>query len=463
MEAGEWQKAADMFEKILTYSDATALWRKCIASLGDEKMAEGDLTAAMGYYEKLPEDDAETQEKITECVYRMAMAAFEEGDLEKAQLLFAEVEEYSDSDKYIRGILYARATAAMNEQDYDLAIDLFTQAGDYEDSEAELTRARYAKALDLIDNGDYAEAIPLLELTPGYLNADSAIRDARYRAALQLMQAKDFEKAAEIFGEILNYKDSRTQYKECLYIVGKAALENGDEDKGLEYLSKIGDYKDVKTLFSAAGYERAMVLKDSGDYREAVELFRSLGGYLDSAAQAEECLDLYYEAAYEEAAAAYEAKEYAAVVAMLRDMDLSYLPERYEDLKDMYAEAAYRRGDELYAEKRPYEALAYYDLIPGYKDVKTKKLTRTCYQIIGSWETADGETRFDFRADGTFKTGDREEYYYTTQYAVYAGGENDPVKMTYAYNILDLRSGQILNLRDEKTGAVYKMKPVKTD
>ena len=144
-------------------------------------------------------------------------------------------------------------------------------------------------------------------------------------------------------------------------------------------------------------------------------------------------------------------------------MDLSYLPERYVDLRDMYAEAAYRRGDELYAQKRPYEALAYYDLIPGYKDVSTRKLNRTCYQIIGSWETADGAHRFDFRADGTFKAGDREEHYYTTQYAVYAGPDSDPVGMAYAYNILDLRQGQILNLRDEKTGTVYKMKPVKAD
>ena len=71
--------------------------------------------------------------------------------------------------------------------------------------------------------------------------------------------------------------------------------------------------------------------------------------------------------------------------------------------------------------------------------------------------------RSDFRADGTFKAGDREEHYYTTQYAVYAGPDSDPVGMAYAYNILDLRQGQILNLRDEKTGTVYKMKPVKAD
>ena len=167
---------------------------------------------------------------------------------------------------------------------------------------------------------------------------------------------------------------------------------------------------------------------------------------------------MYYSSAYKEATEAHAAGEYARAVEILRGMDLTLLPARYQDLEEIFMDSAYQAAEELYAAKKPYEALAYYRLIPDYRDVSSRKLTRTCYTIIGSWEL-DGKVKMVFRDDGTCLIDGEEHYYFASQYQIYLGESAEQAEMEYTYNIYR-STEKVLNLRHEKgrdKGKVDKM------
>ena len=111
-----------------------------------------------------------------------------------------------------------------------------------------------------------------------------------------------------------------------------------------------------------------------------------------------------------------------------KDRNLSWIKHAIDMIKeviiskidDIYNEANYNYANELYAQKKPYEALRYYRNIPDYKDVTEKKLNRICYRILGSWVSAKG-IKMEFRDDGTCTIDGKDGYFNVSMYAMSVG------------------------------------------
>ena len=150
-------------------------------------------------------------------------------------------------------------------------------------------------------------------------------------------------------------------------------------------------------------------------------------------------------------------KDYHAVLEALTPLDplnQTYLAKKYSDMPALYREACYQYANDLYAQKRPFEALTYYRLIPDYADVADKKLTRTVYRVIGKWTSEKGVS-MEFRDDGTCLIDGREAYYNCpNMYAMDTGDRPD--ELSYTFNILN-SSRNVLNLKHEKKNVIYRM------
>ena len=94
-----------------------------------------------------------------------------------------------------------------------------------------------------------------------------------------------------------------------------------------------------------------------------------------------------------------EKDEFALTAALLEGVRVDELPDKYADLKDIYQQACYSEAERLYAGGKPYEAMRYYQAVPGYRDADSR-LEEGCYKILGAWQTGDGKM-FVFRPDGT--------------------------------------------------------------
>ena len=141
-----------------------------------------------------------------------------------------------------------------------------------------------------------------------------------------------------------------------------------------------------------------------------------------------------------------------AAVDALSGLDRENPGEKYKDVDQMYKEANYRYADQLYAEKKPYEALVYYRNILDYKDVSTRKLKRASYEIIGTWESNRGAV-FIFRDDGTCSMEGKEMFYFAQGYTLQVGDR--PGELDMPWRIVDLRP-KSLSLRNSQTQRQYK-------
>ena len=393
MTSGDYLKAAGMFEKILGYSDAQAKWEECVMQLGRGEMDAGNYEAAAEWFNALVPGNSEAEKLLQESVYRRAVYAYDNGDHDTALTLFTEIKGYADADDYRYSLIYAQAQAYMAADDYEKAEPLFEELGTYENSETELETARLNQAILLIDQGEYEQAILLLsKLNAEEPDAQEHLNRARYLMALDFFNAGEYAKAADIFAVIWDYADAQEKYRESMYYLGTAALENGDTDAAIGYLKEIPDYLNASDLFYETVYGEATALEEAGDWRGAAEKYAMIPDYQDANEKKDACLDAYYAEAYDTAVQAYADKDYATAVKILKDMDLNLLPERYDQLEEIFQSSAYQLAEGLYKAKRPYEALPFYRMIPDYRDVSTKKLNRICYLLLGSWESSKADT-----------------------------------------------------------------------
>ena len=308
-----------------------------------------------------------------------------------------------------------------------------------------------------MDEGLYEDAIALFAVLDGYKETADYMHKARYQMALDLKVKGDTASAAVVFAQIPDYQDAAALRDECLYVLALSALEEGETEEAAAYLSDIGDYMNARDLYLETVYNLGLEWMAAGQYARAAEEFEKAGNYSDAKAQAEACFDAYYLDSYEQAVNAYAEKDYQAVIEALNGLDLRYLPDKFEELDKIYPESVYEYAEMLYKDKRPYEALPYYEMIPEYRDVESKKLSRTCYRLMGKWVSQKG-AEMEFRRDGTCVIEGTEYCYYATQYAIFLGQTPEFDDMEYVFNILKCRE-DVLDLKNEDRNMIYRMSP----
>ena len=232
----------------------------------------------------------------------------------------------------------------------------------------------------------------------------------------------------------------------------------GDLAGAIAQLNDLRGYQDVNEKIKDFAYQLGLDAEEHGDLASAAMYYDMAGTYQDAADRAQRTADKYYAEAYAIAVTAMEQKDYQTVVEALQPLSRDYLSEKYADIPAMYQEACYNYANQLYNEKKPFEALVYYKQIMDYKDVAETRLKKIVYQLIGTWESSKG-SYMEFREDGTCTIDNRNYYYYTPNvYALHIGDQPDD--LTYTYEIVSF-SENSMTLRQVKQKTLYRMTRVK--
>ena len=272
--------------------------------------------------------------------YLLGFELYKEGEYNKAANIFAELEEYRDSEEAKNRSLYYYAGECFAAGDYDEAIGVYTSIEGYQNSSEKKTEAEneknYTDAVVMFENGEYDAAKAIFEALAGYRDSgdyvawivyseanklmptDSEgaidmffsligydeeltelINDILYDKALSYMQSEIYEKALPVF-EKLDYKESAALSLLCgkyiSYNSAVAAFERGETDFAYEKFVELGDFIDSipYTLYIEAKKEAG-----AQNYGEAAELYLRIRDYFDSAELYEECIYLYYDGQFQ--------------------------------------------------------------------------------------------------------------------------------------------------------------------
>ena len=136
----------------------------------------------------------------------------------------------------------------------------------------------------------------------------------------------------------------------------------------------------------------------------------------------------------------------------MEELELENDSSAYSGLADMFLEANYQYANQLYDEKKPYEALVYYRRVPGYKDVE-RRLDRVCYRMLGKWVSRTG-VLMDFRDDGTCTIDGKNYFFRGSQFAFYVGASAENLKDEWTVYSCE---NDVFSVLNNKTGVQYRM------
>lgn len=480
---GQLAEAAETYLLAADYEDAAAKASECFYQAAETAFNAGNDDLAALLYGRIL-DYKDSADKYTATAYHSAARAINDKEYQRAAALLAALPEGTpDPDNLKQEVIYQPALGALEAGRYQEAVDGFLQLDRYKDSRAKLRQARYGLAQQLAEQGEYQQAIDLFTLLADYKDSKSLAKAARYQWAQALQDAGSYEEAISLYTQLRNYKESPDRLKQCKYLQAGVLMEQKDYAGARELYKSLGRYEDARTKVKEADYRTAQALEEENKPIEAARLYESLGDYEDAAEkagsiwytladQAEKAGDwaaaavsflhagsysdaaqraaAVYDAAYGETAAqvteAMEKEDYAAVVDLLKDVAVNDLPESYAFLKDRWLEANYRQAEALYKGGMVYEALPFYQAIPGYRDVD-KTLEKACYQLLGTWQDEAGD-RYEFRPDYTCSLNGEELYFRPATWSIETG--TDPEQLEK--NMRISRIGKTnATLRDNRT------------
>lgn len=429
MAAKDYARARALLAQILPYEDATARWQTCTYQLALTAMKDTEYAQARTLLAELPEDYEDVAVKRQESWYQPALAAAARGDYQQALDYFAQVPDYRDSAKETNKARANLAEALREAGDYAGAIAQYELLGESEDVRKQLKLTRYEQAAALVESGSYAEAEALLTELDGYKDSETLLKKARYGMAEALQSSGDIAGARALFDSLGKYADAKERVQACDLLIASALETTGKLEEAAAGYEALGDYGDAASKAQEAYYALGEQAEQTGDALLAAEYFRQAGAYSDASAR----MDAAYDAAYAEpnanAHAAYDAGDYAGVLAALADVSLTALPEKYADLATISDEANYQLGVQRADAGDVYGALPYFRLIPTYQDVP-ERLARSCYMILGQWEDQDGRP-YEFREDGTCVLAGEPGCFAVTGYSMETGATLDALTATH--------------------------------
>ncbi|HNW86393.1 MAG TPA: hypothetical protein PKJ47_05580 [Candidatus Limiplasma sp.] len=461
MNAGDYAKAAELYQRIVPYLDSETLAWECVYRQAQALASSGEDEQAVALLVTIPKHTS-AAELLEECRYRLAAKYADEGKTQEAIDQYQALGDYRDAATQLRKLRYTQAEAAFSAGEYENAIPLYQALGSYKDSADKLKQCLYAVAAAAMEAKDYQKAIESFTSLGAYKDSKKQLEAATYELALSLKTSGDADAAANLLKGLTDNTDAKNQLSEITMGEAAKAQAAGDLQKAATLYAALGDYGTAKENYQAVQYQLATQAMDSGDYRTAAALFGALGDYQDAAAKAEESNTQAYDRYAIPARAAYESGNWKTVADTLEGFDATNLPAAYRDLSGMYEEACYRYAEELYNAGKPYEALPYYQKIPNYRDVATKKLQRRSYLILGLWRNADGSREAEFRADGTCTLFGDELYFSVDGYGLKTGQTADTMTLTHKLTTLTEDSLSLRVLADGQN-MVYQLNRVTPD
>ena len=115
------------------------------------------------------------------------------------------------------------------------------------------------------------------------------------------------------------------------------------------------------------------------------------------------------------------------------------LPEKYADLAKIGLEAAYRKGNALLKDGKPYEALPWLRKAEGLHDTAAL-LQKGCYLLPGTWVDGNGAVYATFREDGTCTLDGKELCFNVIGYDVWLGPDQNQLTKQMIIRSISARS-----------------------
>ena len=142
---------------------------------------------------------------------------------------------------------------------------------------------------------------------------------------------------------------------------------------------------------------------------------------------------------------------YALAAALLENLQRDNLPEKYKDLNKLYEDACLEAGKQLYDAGKPYEAKAYFDMIPNNRRAQAY-LGRTVYLLLGTWVNRAGDRIAEFREDGTCEIGGESfRFQVPDSYTLKTVPAGEDGEFTVTHRVSNLTATR-LSLRDMRAG-----------
>lgn len=446
--AGDWKAAVAFCELILDDNDAALMRLEYLTADARRARDEKDYTEAMRLLGLLPEENAEVAALKLECVYLQAGDKVTRGEWASAAVDYEELaaQGYRDAAELALFSHYKEAQGYFNDKDYAAAYEVYTVLGTYRDSEAKAREARYRMALALEISARYTEAEPIFRELGTYSDAADHLRQVSYSIAMADLSAGDYAKARDRFAALDNYADSKTQVLACDYAKADALEREGNREAAASSFEDLKDYADAADRAKEIRYAIAEEAWSAGDTGRAAAIYSSLGDYSESASRLAEIQDQVYGGPAAVARAALDAGDAALAASVLDALDLSALPERYAELRELWHEACYTEGKRLLAAGDPDGAYPYLQRCAGHLDTDTL-MNREDWNILGTW--SDGTTRLILRKQGTL-TIDGETLPYTKNgysIEVTITGENARVTRRQYFKLVSIDDSRMV-LRD---------------
>lgn len=372
MTKGAYEKAAELFESISSYEDASQQAMYCKALAFGEKGQYEDAVKALKFLGNF-KDSAYLLTYYTIC-----RQAFSDNasilDLLEAAEKFDEISIFRDSAKKAeecRQRVYNIALDCYNEGNYDVAAYIFDSLEDYQDSTEQVNisletakEKQYQDAITLMQTGNYTEAISAFEELKGYKDSaaqigacKTAIKEGHYQHAIVLMQSGAYTQAITALEKVKDYKDSATQIEAC------------------------------KKAIKEEQYQDAITLMQAEKYSEAISSFEELKDYKDSSAQIEACKKAIKEEQYQDAITLMEAGKYTEAISSFEELrDYNDSAAQIEACQTAIKEEQYQQAIALNATGQYDEAYERFAMLSGYKDVDTiiqsdKNIRNANYQV----------------------------------------------------------------------------------
>lgn len=124
--------------------------------------------------------------------YNEAVELFQNGEYHQAEILFAELDGYKDSQDYLEKIPYSTAESIYDSGDYEAAYATFVELGEYQDSKDRALQSAYQYAQELEANGEYISAREWFRLAIPYDDSTECV---------DRLHGLIFERGSELFAD----------------------------------------------------------------------------------------------------------------------------------------------------------------------------------------------------------------------------------------------------------------------
>lgn len=133
------------------------------------------------------------------------------------------------------------------------------------------------------------------------------------------------------------------------YETAQALFSQGSYQEAAKAFAALGDYRDASQQAQEARYLWAQTLQEEENYAQALEIYEELGSFDNSE-------ELLLECSYRLGLASLEANALDDAIGWF-----AKATDEYKDAKDLRLQAVYRRGHELFFDRKTEEAQPYFD------------------------------------------------------------------------------------------------------